>query len=148
VRERPAGARVIFGDRRSDDDKDRKRPGVAKNLRGDDDRRGRDDDKDRGRRGSEEADDPTLRRPGSWPEMMSAIALTQGRRTDDVRRWLGSAAVSVRYDDVDGDRRPERATWFDRAGQVVQVWVDLDRDGFADTIKLYRDGKLIRVYEK
>jgi hypothetical protein len=80
--------------------------------------------------------------------MTSAIALTQGRRTDDVRRWLGSAALSVRYEDVDGDRRPERATWFDRAGQVVQVWVDLDRDGVADSIKLYRDGKLIRVYEK
>src|ERR687895_2343231 len=52
VRERPAGARVIFGDRPSDDDdKDRKRPDIAKSLRGEDDRRGRDDDDDRrGRR--------------------------------------------------------------------------------------------------
>src|ERR687895_2383101 len=42
VRERPAGSRVIFGDRRSDDDdKDRKRPDIAKSLRGEDDRRGR-----------------------------------------------------------------------------------------------------------
>ncbi|MDQ4079838.1 MAG: hypothetical protein M3125_03695 [Gemmatimonadota bacterium] len=148
VRERPAGARVIFGDRRDDDDdKDRKRPGITKSLRGEDDRRGRDDEERRGRRGGED-DDPTLRHPGSWPEMMSAIALTQGRRTDDVRRWLGSSAASVRYEDVDRDRRPERATWFDRAGQVVQVWIDLDRDGVADSIKLYRDGKLIRVYEK
>jgi hypothetical protein len=147
VRERPAGARVIFGDRREDDDQNRKRPGIPKSLRGEDERGGRDDEERRARRGGED-EDPTVRRPGSWPEMMSAIALTQGRRTDDVRRWLGSSAASVRYEDVDRDRRPERATWFDRAGQVVQVWVDLDRDGVADSIKLYRDGKLIRVYEK
>jgi hypothetical protein len=102
----------------------------------------------RAQRGDDNCDDVTLRRPGSWPEMMSAIALTQGRRTDDVRRWLGTSAATVRYEDADGDRRPERATWYDRAGQVAQVWVDADRDGFADTIRLYRDGKLIRVYEK
>ncbi|MGQ0712781.1 MAG: hypothetical protein ACT4PJ_03495 [Gemmatimonadaceae bacterium] len=161
VRERPAGARVIFGDRRSEADDDKSRRGRSNSFRGDDNRRrGSDDDDPRRQRGGDDddrcaraqvgddCDDATVRRPGSWPAMISAIELMQGRRTDDVRRWLGANAATVRYEDADRDRRPERATWYDRAGQVTQVWIDADRDGFADTIRLYRDGKLIRVYEK
>jgi hypothetical protein len=158
VRERPAGARVIFGDRRSDDDDDRGQPG--KNFRGkkpekskgyaEDDRRRRhaDDRCASAQIGDDECDDIALRRPGTWPQMLAAVALSRGSRTDDVRRWLGDRATSVRYDDRDRNGRPERAMWYDRAGQLVQEWVDSDRDGVADTIRLYRDGKLMRVYEK
>ena len=80
--------------------------------------------------------------------MRSAVALTRGARTDDVQRWLGDRVASVRYDDGDRDGRPERAKWYDRSGQLMQDWVDVDGDGVADTIRLYRDGKLVRVYEK
>ena len=157
VRERPAGARVIFGDRRTDDDDrvkrsdDRggKKPKVAKGFA---------DDEKRGRRGEdrcasiqnagEDCDDVAIRRPGTWPQMAAAVALARGNRTDDVRRWLGAAASSVRYDDRDRNGRPERASWYDGAGKLVQEWVDADGDGVADTIRLYRDGKLMRVYEK
>jgi hypothetical protein len=161
VRERPAGSRVIFGDRRSDGDEDRVRRGnsyedgrgkKAKKLKGDS------DDDGGGRRGDDRCanaqsdddgcDDIALRRPGTWPQMLAAVALSRGSRTDDVRRWLGDRATSVRYDDRDRNGRPERATWYDRSGQLVQEWVDADRDGVADTIRLYRDGKLMRVYEK
>jgi hypothetical protein len=158
VRERPAGARVIFGDRRSDDDDDRsqrgknfrgKKPEKSKGYAEDDRRRRRADDRCVSAQiGDEECDDIALRRPGTWPQMLAAVALSRGSRTDDVRRWLGDRATSVRYDDRDRNGRPERAMWYDRAGQLVQEWVDSDRDGVADTIRLYRDGKLMRVYEK
>jgi hypothetical protein len=158
VRERPAGARVIFGDRRSDEDDVRgqrgterreKKPKKSKGF-ADDDRRGRrgDDRCVSAQIGDDECDDVVLRRPGTWPQMLAAVALSRGNRTDDVRRWLGNRATSVRYDDRDRNGRPERAMWYDHAGQLVQEWVDSDRDGVADTIRLYRDGKLMRVYEK
>lgn len=155
VRERPAGARVIFGDRRSDGD-DRakgsdkrggKKAKVAKGFADEDRRDRRDDDRCATIQSGEDCDE-IVRRPGTWPQMAAAIALARGSRTDDVRRWLGSAAATVRYEDRDRNGRPEHASWYDRAGQLVQEWVDADRDGIADTIRLYRDGKLMRVYEK
>lgn len=156
VRERPAGARVIFGDRAASDDDDRdkrggdrgKKPKIAKGF-ADDDRRGRRDDDDRcATIQSGEDCDEIVRRSGAWPQMAAAVALARGSRTDDVRRWLGSAAATVRYEDRDRNGRPERASWYDRGGELVQEWVDSDRDGIADMIRLYRDGKLMRVYEK
>jgi hypothetical protein len=157
VRERPAGSRVIFGDRRSGEIDDRvqrndfrgKKPKKSKSD-ADDDRRGRrgDDRCVNAQIGDDECDDVGVRRPGTWPQMLAAVALSRGSRTDDVRRWLGDRATTVRYDDRDRNGRPERALWYDRAGQLVQEWVDADRDGVADTIRLYRDGKLMRVYEK
>ena len=140
VRERPAGARVIFGDRRGDaDDKRGKGKGItSKGFAGE----------NRGARRGDDDDDAPSRRPGAWPQMRSAVALARGTRTDDVQRWLGDRVSSVRYDDGDRDGRPERARWYDRAGELMQDWVDGDGDGVADTIRLYRDGKLVRVYEK
>jgi hypothetical protein len=158
VRERPAGARVIFGDRRADEDEARAKPRTelpGKKFRESDD--DADDDRRRRRgqdpctstqRERDECEDVAQRRPGAWPQMLAAVALARGNRTDDVRRWLGDRATSVRYDDRDRNGRPERAMWYDRAGRLVQEWVDADRDGVADTIRLYRDGKLVRVYEK
>ena len=144
VRERPAGARVIFGDRRGQADDERgkgkgKGKGVEpKGFAGE----------NRPARHGDDDDDISSRRPGAWPQMRSAVALARGGRTDDVQRWLGVRVASVRYDDTDRDGRPERAKWYDRAGQLMQDWADVDGDGVADTIRLYRDGKLIRVYEK
>ena len=158
VRERPAGGRVIFGDRRSDDDDEVKRsddrrgkkPKNTKGFAGDDRRGRRDEDRcATAQLGDDQnCDDIVVRRPGTWPQMLAAVALARGSRTEDVRRWLGDRAASVRYDDRDRNGRPERASWYDRAGKLVQEWVDADGDGVADTIRLYRDGKLMRVYEK
>jgi hypothetical protein len=156
VRERPAGARVIFGDRAEDDDraqrgKDRggKKPKAVKGFADENRRDRRSDDRCANiQSAGEDCDDVALRRPGTWPQMAAAVALARGTRTDDVRRWLGAAAATVRYEDRDRNGRPERASWYDAAGQLVQEWVDADRDGTADVIRLYRDGRLMRVYEK
>jgi hypothetical protein len=47
--------------------------------------------------------------------------------------------------DADHDGTPERLTWVDAAGSVLQVWVDANRDGRADAVRLYRGGKLYDV---
>jgi hypothetical protein len=152
VRERPAGARVIFGDRRGDDGvlRDPRVKGFKKSKESDDDNRRRERDEDRCAyaRDDDECDDVPSRPPGAWPQMVAAIAAARGTRTTDARRWLGDRATTVRYDDRDRNGRPERATWYDRNGQLVQEWIDSDRDGVADVVRLYRDGKLIRVYER
>src|ERR671924_1701971 len=148
VRERPAGARVIFGDRRGDEVlKDRRVKGFDKSEESRDDDRRRDRDEDRCG-DDEECDDIASRLPGTWPQMSAAIAAARGMRTSNARRWLGDRSTTVRYDDRDRNGRPERANWYDRNGQLLQEWIDSDRDGIADVVRLYRDGKLIRVYER
>jgi hypothetical protein len=111
-----------------------------------DDRRGSDICMDRNRDGR--CDDPVSgRRTPSLPEMIGSILIGQGRRSADVERWLGVDAVSARYQDADRDGKPERATWVNRAGQIVQIWIDSNRDGRADTVRLYRDGRIVKVIE-
>ena len=79
------------------------------------------------------------------PLMSDAVAYGSGRRTSDVSRWLGNGSYSVRYADSNRDGRPERASWLDGAGRVVQQWVDTNGDGRADQVRVYRDGQLARV---
>jgi hypothetical protein len=151
VRERPAASRVIFGDRRGEDDAVRNDPrvkGFTKSKESRDDRRD-DRDDERCPQDDDECDDELVsRRPGAWPRMLAAIDAARGTRTADTRRWLGDRVMTVRYEDRDRNGRPERASWYDRSGQLVQEWIDADRDGVADVVRLYRGGKLVRVYEK
>ena len=79
------------------------------------------------------------------PEMISTILLESGRRTDDQARWLGSQRVTARYVDANRNRVPERITWLDSAGRVLQVWVDSSRDGRADMVEVWRDGRRVQV---
>lgn len=76
--------------------------------------------------------------PTTLPDMIGALLYSQGRRTQDVARWLGAGQYQMRYVDQNNDRRPERITWLDRAGQLVQEWVDTNRDGRADSVRIYR----------
>jgi hypothetical protein len=124
--------------------------------RWDDDRRD-DDDRwhDRGRRDDDVCRDAN--RDGrcdygqggasrvSFPDMIGAVVYGRtGRRTSDVERWLGSGRYQVRYTDADRNGRPERVNWLNGAGQLVQSWIDVNRDGRADSVRLYRDGRLVR----
>jgi hypothetical protein len=83
--------------------------------------------------------------PVTLPDMLGAVLFGQGRRTDDVSRWLGAGRYQVRYVDQNRDRRPERATWMDAAGTLLQVWVDTNRDGRADAVNLYEGGRIVRT---
>jgi hypothetical protein len=83
--------------------------------------------------------------PATLPEMIRVILIDQGRRTADQARWLGSGGSVAHYVDADHNGTPERLTWVDAAGSVLQVWVDANRDGRADAVRLYRDGHLYDV---
>ena len=79
------------------------------------------------------------------PEMISTILLESGRRTSDQTRWLGSQRVTARFVDANRNRVPERITWLDSAGRVLQVWADSNRDGRADLVEVWRDGRRVQV---
>ena len=42
----------------------------------------------------------------------------------------------------------DQVTWLDRRGAVSQVWLDNNRDGRADVVRLYRKGKLLRTVRR
>ena len=83
--------------------------------------------------------------PTTLPDMVAAILFGEGRRTTDVTQWLGTGRFSTSYTDRDRNRRPELVSWLDLAGVMVQQWVDSNGDGRADTVRIYRDGRLERV---
>lgn len=83
--------------------------------------------------------------PQTLPEMGSAVALRRGVPSYDVERWLRRTDAQARVTDRDGDGIPERVTWIDGAGRIVQVWTDRDGDGIADRVELFRDGLPVQV---
>lgn len=141
VRNRPANGRVIFGD-----DYDAKGNRKAGQARGRDAENDRDDDRD-ARRGRDEQGVQTVTASQTMPDMMGAVQVGQGRRTADLRRWLGSSDYTPRFTPRDG-RAPDRVTWVDANGQRIQVWIDSNGDGQADIVELYQRGKLVTRYKQ
>jgi len=82
--------------------------------------------------------------PTTLPDMASAVIWGRGQRTSTATRWLGGNDYRVRYIDRDGDGRPEAASWFTSSGTMIQQWVDSNRDGRADAVRIFRDGRLVR----
>ena len=83
--------------------------------------------------------------PSQLPAMTSAVLIRVGVRTADVESWLGRTDLRSETIDSNGDGVPEQATWYDSAGNVVQVWCDDDRDGRADSVEVYRNGQRVQV---
>lgn len=83
--------------------------------------------------------------PQTLPEMRAAVELQRGVASYDVERWLRRTDLQARVADRDGDGLPERVTWLDPSGRVVQSWTDRDGDGIADRVELYRDGLPVQV---
>jgi hypothetical protein len=83
--------------------------------------------------------------PTTLPEMAAAVIWGRGQRTSSATRWLGGNDYRVRYVDRDGDGRPEAASWFGSDGRMIQQWIDTNRDGRADAVRIYRDGRLVRL---
>ena len=82
--------------------------------------------------------------PTTLPEMIGAIVYGQGQRTSEVSQWLGAGRYQVRYTDQNRDRKPERVRWLDSAGALLQEWTDSNRDGRADVVKVYSEGRLVQ----
>ncbi len=86
----------------------------------------------------------TTRGGRALPDMISAIMISRGQRSP-ADQWLPPGIRNVRLLDQDRNRVPERATFFDGAGRVAQVWLDNNRDGRADRVQYYQNGRLVRV---
>lgn len=106
-----------------------------------DDRR-RDGCIDRNRDGR--CDYGTVSRGGGLPDMISSVLFGRGQRSA-ADRWVPGGVRNVRYIDQDRNRVPERATFLDGAGRIAQVWLDTNRDGRADRVQFYRNGRLFRT---
>jgi hypothetical protein len=87
-------------------------------------------------------------RNAQLPDMVRGALIDRGLRSADQRRWLGDSDVRGRYSDWDRNGIPERINWLDGAGRLVQQWVDGNRDGQADVVRLYQAGELVRVVQR
>lgn len=132
LRNQPPNSRIIWGE-----NTERIRPGVDDNRRH---RRGRDRDDDRGSTRVDRGQYPTR-----LPAMTGAVLIRVGVRTADVQNWLGRGDFRSETIDANGDGVPEQATWYDSQGVTLQVWHDSDRDGRADSVDIYRDGRRVQV---
>jgi hypothetical protein len=81
------------------------------------------------------------------PEMINAVLVSRGQLTQNGAYWLGNSVLSPRYQSA-GKRGPSQVAWLDRSGRVAQVWLDSNRDGRADMIKMYRGGRLVRTVRR
>lgn len=79
------------------------------------------------------------------PLMSRTSTLTRDQRTAVERQWLGDARMAARYTDRDRNGVPEEILWYDQRGQLLQRWQDSNRDGRADEVAFYRDGRVSNV---
>ena len=88
----------------------------------------------------------STRYPARLPMMPTTRSLERGdwRSTGD--DWgLRDRSLRVRYEDRDRNGRPEEITWVDSRNRAVQRWLDTDRDGRADRIAVYENGRVVRT---
>lgn len=78
------------------------------------------------------------------PMMSAATQYARGDRSGEAARWLGAQALTVRVSETGRDGVPTRVLWLNGVGDVVQIWIDRDRDGRADRIEMYRDGRRVQ----
>ncbi|HJR41206.1 MAG TPA: hypothetical protein VJ812_03905 [Gemmatimonadaceae bacterium] len=112
--------------------------------------RDRDRDRDRDRWDDRRRDRDGFDRrdyPNQLPRMKWAVEFRRNGKHGNVRRWLGTTDVYPRYSDYNRNGSPERVTWYDSRGRIVQQWVDRDRNGRADRVGIYRNGRLVRVID-
>jgi|SRR5688572_30534664 len=88
---------------------------------------------------------PVNEYPMSLPEMIGAVIFGRGMPVRYVETWLGRDVARVSYRDVDRNGYPEVVTWYDQRGNLMQQWMDHDRDGRADRVTVYRAGRVVRV---
>lgn len=82
--------------------------------------------------------------PRTLPQMITVATIRDGNRTTDVNRWIGGTRVRVRYVDANGNGVPERVTFVNLKGEIVQVWNDTNGDGRADSVQIWRKGTQLR----
>lgn len=85
--------------------------------------------------------------PATLPEMVNAVLVSRGQLTRTGRNWLGGGVFIPRFQ-KSSTGAPREVTWIDGRRNMRQVWLDTDRDGRADVVRLYRSGKLVRTIRR
>jgi hypothetical protein len=79
------------------------------------------------------------------PDMVGALFVAEGRIWPEAQRWLGGLRLTAHVDGMIGGR-PRRVRWTDPNGQLVQEWIDVNGDGRAEVVHVYRQGVLVRTF--
>lgn len=86
--------------------------------------------------------------PQVLPPMRSALDVIQGRPNTDVMQWLGTNEFIVRVPDQGRGGAPWRAIFLDTNNQLLQVWTDVNRDGRADRVEIFRGGQRVKLIQR
>ncbi len=84
--------------------------------------------------------------PSSLPEMRAGVDMQEGRGSPIALRWLGTSEVVARLVNPKRTGTPYRILWFDaNTNTLLQSWTDLDGDGIADRVEIFRNGRRVKL---
>ncbi len=84
--------------------------------------------------------------PSSLPDMRAGVDVQQGRGSPVALRWLGTSEVVARLVNPKRTATPYRVLWFDaNTNALLQTWTDLDGDGLADRVEIFRNGRRVKL---
>ncbi|MCE2903144.1 MAG: hypothetical protein ACK6DP_05465 [Gemmatimonas sp.] len=86
--------------------------------------------------------------PQVLPAMRSALDVMQGRPSTEVMQWLGTNEFVLRIPDQGRGGIPWRAIFLDGNGALQQVWTDVNRDGRADRVEVFRNGERVKLIQR
>lgn len=86
--------------------------------------------------------------PQVLPMMRSALDVVEGRGSVEVMQWIGTNEFIVRMPDQGRGGLPWRAIFLDAKGELMQVWTDLNRDGRADRVEIFRNGQRTKLIQR
>ncbi len=86
--------------------------------------------------------------PQTLPRMTSALDVVQGRVSSEVMSWLGTNEFQLRIPDQGRGGTPWRAIFLDQAGELLQVWTDVNKDGLADRVEIFRNGQRVKLLQR
>lgn len=86
--------------------------------------------------------------PQVLPSMRSALDVVQGRPSTEIMQWLGTNEFVLRIPDQGRGGVPWRAIFLDVNNELLQVWTDVNRDGRADRVEVFRAGQRVKLIQR
>ena len=86
--------------------------------------------------------------PQTLPSMRSALDVVQGRPSTEIMQWLGTNEFVLRIPDQGRGGVPWRAIFLDVNSELLQVWTDVNRDGRADRVEVFRGGQRVKLIQR
>jgi len=80
--------------------------------------------------------------------MRAVLDVVQGRPSVEVMQWIGTNEFSVRVPGQGRGGVPWRAIFLDQRGELLQVWTDVNRDGRADRVEIFRNGERVKLIQR